>query len=188
MILETVNLGKNFGAIAAVARVNLRIGDGEVSSIIGPNGAGKSTLFNVITGLQKSDSGSVLFKGRDITRYPASRIAANGIVRGFQITNIFPRLTVFENVQIGAISRKRKGFNFWFPAGRAFKEEVLSALESVGLSDEVKSTAGALSYGTQKRLELAIALVTMPELLLLDEPTAGVSPAEAYRLMETINL
>jgi len=186
MILETVDLTKSFGAVKAVQNVCLQIEEGEVSSIIGPNGAGKTTLFSLITRQLKSDSGKVLFKGNDITNMSPSAIATCGIKKCFQITSIFPKMSVFENVQVAAISKQGKGFNFFSPAGRAMKEEVSSVLDSVGLSGEASKMAGNLSYGEQKRLEFAIALVTMPTLLLLDEPTAGVSPAEANNLMELV--
>ncbi|MBI5582370.1 MAG: ABC transporter ATP-binding protein [Deltaproteobacteria bacterium] len=186
-ILKTVKLTKNFGGLSAVQEVNFSIEEGDLQSIIGPNGAGKSTFFKLITGEIKPSSGQILFSDQDITALPQTKISHLGIAVAYQITNIFPMLSVFENVRVAAQSRKTT-FNLWSRA-LAHKEltgETEAILELIGLQEFQNETAANLSHGDRKRLEIGIALATKPKLLLLDEPTAGLSPPETRQTIELI--
>jgi len=185
-MLQVEAVDKSFEDFKAVNGANLTIGKGEVVAVIGPNGAGKTTLFNLITGQLKRDKGKIIFKGEDISELPPYLICKKGIARSFQIANIFPRLTVFGNVQVAVLSHQRRSSNLFRPAQNIAVEETRSILESVGLLDKEKNVAGSLSHGDQKILEMAIALGNEPELLILDEPTAGMSPEETLATMELI--
>jgi len=158
--------------------VDLVVQPGSLHAIIGPNGAGKSTFFNVLTGFFPADSGSVIFKDQDITRLPPHVISRRGIVRAFQRATIFQTFTVFENVQASILSRKGKTWNLFGLAAGMLREDTRRILETLGLADQADVRAGHLSHGDLKRLEIGIALGMEPELLLLDEPTAGMSPEE----------
>ena len=179
-------IAKSFGGLLAVNGVSFRLENGELSSIIGPNGAGKTTLFNLLTGDLKPDSGEILFKDKDITGLPPHRICRRGIGRSFQRTNIFPRLSVFDNVQVAVMSWERKCRNIFLRARNMNKKETGEILDSVGLGDKKGMTAGLLAHGDQRLLEIGIALGSNPELLLLDEPTAGMSPEESNKTVELI--
>src|SRR5215813_528367 len=157
-----------------------------MACVIGPNGAGKSTLFNLITGHLRPTVGRVYFEGRDITGRPPHTICQMGIGRSFQRTNIFPRLSVFDNVQVAVLAHRKKTFNFFTPSKRLMQDETYALLAQVGLAEEALSISGMLSYGFQKQLELGIALASEPELLLLDEPTAGMSPQETANTIALI--
>jgi len=185
-MLQVEAIDKSFGDFMAVCQANLSVGKGELVAVIGPNGAGKTTLFNLITGQLWPDRGKIIFRGEEITGLPAYEICKKGIARSFQIVNIFPRLTVFGNVQVAALSQQRRSNNIFSPAQSLAIEETKSILESVGLSDKATSVAGSLSHGDQKILEIAIALGNEPELLILDEPTAGMSPEETAAALELI--
>ena len=185
-MLQVDSVVKSFDDFKAVNGANLAVGKGEIVAVIGPNGAGKTTLFNLITGALKRDKGRIIFKGEDIGVLPPYEICKKGISRSYQIVNIFPRLTVFKNVQVAVLSHQRRSTNLFRPAQDIAVEETRSILESVGLSDKEKSIAGALSHGDQKILEIAIALGNEPELLILDEPTAGMSPEETQATMELV--
>lgn len=185
-MLQVDSVVKSFDDFKAVNGANLAVGKGEIVAVIGPNGAGKTTLFNLITGVLKRDKGRIIFKGEDIGVLPPYEICKKGISRSYQIVNIFPRLTVFKNVQVAVLSHQRRSTNLFRPAQDIAVEETRSILESVGLSDKEKSIAGALSHGDQKILEIAIALGNEPELLILDEPTAGMSPEETSATMELV--
>jgi branched-chain amino acid transport system ATP-binding protein len=169
---------KSFDGFIAVHEANLTVEKGEIVAVIGPNGAGKTTLFNLITGQLKSDKGRVFFKDENITDLPPHEICKKGIARSFQIVNIFHRLTVFENVQVAVLSHQEKTLNLFSPAKNLAVKETKKILESVGLADKANRVSGSLSHGDQKVLEMAIALGNQPELLILDEPTAGMSPEE----------
>jgi branched-chain amino acid transport system ATP-binding protein len=185
-MLQVQGVKKAFGGFAAVSEACLDVKKGEIVAVIGPNGAGKTTLFNLITGILKPDGGRILFKGEEITGLPAHRICKKGMTRSFQVVNIFSRLTVFENVQIAVLSRQGKTFNLFTPSkGLAFGE-TSDILAKVGLADKKDRVSGALSHGDQKVLEIAIALGGRPELLILDEPTAGMSPEETARCIDLI--
>lgn len=170
----------------AVNRVSFGIEENELSSIIGPNGAGKTTLFNLLTGHITADSGRVIFKGRDITKLPPHTISLAGVGRSFQRLNIFPRLSAFENVQVAVLSSQRKSGNLFSRADRMAQGETEEILESVKLTDRKGIQGGLLAHGDQKRLEIGIALACQPEILLLDEPTAGMSPKETIETAELI--
>lgn len=188
-MLEVHDVRKAFDGFQAVAGVSLRVASGEIAAIIGPNGAGKTTLFNVITGHLRPDGGSVTLKGRDITGFPPHDISRLGLGRSFQRTNIFPRLTVFENVQAAFLSHRGRGLDLFGRVERLYREETEAVLVSVGLLEKANEVSGFLSHGNQKQLELGIALASEPDLLLLDEPTAGMSAAETretIRLVERI--
>lgn len=185
-MLQVEGVTKSFDGFMAVNGANLTVEKGEIVAVIGPNGAGKTTLFNLITGAMKRDKGRIVFKGEDISEYPPYEICRKGISRSYQIVNIFPRLTVFENVQVAVLSYQRKSSNLFQPAQSLALKETRGILESVGLSGKEKSIAGSLSHGDQKILEIAIALGNEPELLILDEPTAGMSPEETSAAMELI--
>ena len=185
-MLQVEAVHKSFGDFMAVYGANLAVEKGEVVAVIGPNGAGKTTLFNLITGQLKPDKGKIVFKGEEISGLPAYQICKRGIGRSFQIVNIFHRLTVFENVQVAVLSQQRKSSNLFSPAQNLAVEETNHILESVGLSQKAGNIAGSLSHGDQKILEIAIALGNEPELLVLDEPTAGMSPEETAATMELI--
>ncbi len=186
IVLKTASLTKVFGGFAAVADVNLEVRQGELTFIIGPNGAGKTTLFHLISGRLKPTHGQIYYFGKDITGLDPAARASIGIARSFQITNIFPGLTVAENVWLGVNSRSPVP---WHPvagptAGQL--EEVATVCEALGLTKRLNTAAGVLSQGDQRLLEIAIALSTRPKLLLLDEPTQGVSPAEAEQIADLI--
>jgi branched-chain amino acid transport system ATP-binding protein len=185
-ILEIKGLRKSFGGLAAVAEVNLEVQDGHIDSIIGPNGAGKSTLFNLISGYYPCDGGQVFFKGKDITGLAPQKIVKMGMGRSFQVTNIFPKLTVFENIQATIIYRIGKGINLFSDVRKSVPEETEGILSMVGLIEQANDMAGILSAGDRKRLEMGIVLATGPDLLLLDEPTCGMSPAETSNTIELI--
>ena len=185
-MLQVEAVDKSFEDFMAVNEANLTVGKGEIVAVIGPNGAGKTTLFNLITGALKRDRGRIIFKGEDIGELPPYEICKKGISRSYQIVNIFPRLTVFGNVQVAVLSHQRRSTNLFRPAQSLAVKETRSILESMGLSGKEKSIAGSLSHGDQKILEIAIALGNEPELLILDEPTAGMSPEETSATMELI--
>jgi branched-chain amino acid transport system ATP-binding protein len=178
MLLRVEKVTKSFDGFVAVHDVDLTVEKGQMACIIGPNGAGKSTLFNLITGHLVPTHGRVFFHDRDITGLPPHKICQLGMGRSFQRTNIFPRLSVFENVQVAVLSHHKKTLNLFTPAKKLAQRETYALLEQVGLADEAQSISGTLAYGFQKQLELGIALASEPELLLLDEPTAGMSPQE----------
>jgi branched-chain amino acid transport system ATP-binding protein len=188
-MLQVEGVRKTFDGFTAVDGVRLSVKKGEIAAVIGPNGAGKSTLFNLITGHLKPDAGRVLFKQRDITSAAPHRICLMGMGRSFQRTNIFPKLTAFENVQAAFIAHRRRGTNFWSRSSHLYRDETTRLLASLGLLDKADATGSALSHGNQKQVELGIALACDPEILLLDEPTAGMSAVETretIRLLERI--
>jgi branched-chain amino acid transport system ATP-binding protein len=186
-MLQVETLRKAFGDFQAVNGAALRVNPGDLVAVIGPNGAGKTTLFNLITGHLKPDQGRILFKGEDIAGQPAHQICRKGVARSFQIANIFPRLTVFRNVQVSVLSQKNLSHTLFRPAHRLVVRETREILERVGLSDRQTALAGSLSHGDKRILEIAIALGNEPELLILDEPTAGMSPEETAATMGLVN-
>ena len=188
-MLEISGIAKSFGGFCAVSGVSLSVDTRQIAAVIGPNGAGKSTLFNLITGHLRPDSGTVRLDGRDITGAPPHRICRMGVGRSFQRTNIFPQLTVFENLQAAFLVHYGLGRNFWSRAETLYRDETSALLASIGLAEQHDIIAGTLSYGNQKQLELGLALANAPAVLLLDEPTAGMSATETretIRLLERI--
>jgi branched-chain amino acid transport system ATP-binding protein len=185
-VLEVTSLQKSFDGFKAVNNASLSVKEGEVVAVIGPNGAGKTTLFNLITGVLKPDGGKVLFKGEDITGLPSYKVCRRGMSRSFQVVNVFPRLTVFENVQVSVLAQQKKTWNLFAPSAKLAISETERILENVGLADIKDATSAALSHGERKVLEIAIALGGSPEFLILDEPTAGMSPEETTRCIDLI--
>jgi branched-chain amino acid transport system ATP-binding protein len=189
VILQTHNLRKEFGGLVAVDDVSIEIERGSMHSIIGPNGAGKTTFFNLLSGKYKPTRGSVIFNGQDITDYPFHRRAHLGIGRSFQITNIFPNLTVLENVRLSVQAISKVSFRFFRHAAhfKDFTQRAWDALEIVGLRDLALYPASVLPHGGKRKLELAILLAPDPEVLLLDEPTAGMASEQVPELIRTID-
>ena len=185
-MLKVDGLAKTFGGFKAVNGANLEVKKGEIVAVIGPNGAGKTTLFNLITGILKPDSGRVTFEGEDITGLPPYMVCRRGMTRSFQVVNVFPRRTVFENVQVSLISREKKTWKFFTSAHKLMREETEEILKNVGLLEKKNNVSGALSHGDRKVLEIAIALGGSPRFLILDEPTAGMSLEETLRCIDLI--
>jgi len=185
-ILEVKGLRKSFGGVAAVGGVSLEVEERRIYSVIGPNGAGKTTLFNLISGFYLCDEGGVFFKGKEITGLSPEKIVRLGIGRSFQVTNIFPRLTVFQNVQATILFTERRGLSLFSNAAGQAKKEAENTLSMVDLLDKADELAGVLSAGDRKRLELGIVLATRPDLILLDEPTCGMSPTETHGTIDLI--
>ena len=186
VILRVKELSKSFGGLLATNNVNFEIKAGEMSAIIGPNGAGKSTLFNLLTGFHAVDKGQVFYKEKNITNWPPYKIARLGIARAFQVSNIYPKLTTYENVRQSILTQQKKTLNFFTPARRLAQKETQDIIQITGLSENAQMVAGNLSQGDKKRLELAIALGSKPDLLFLDEPTAGMSGEETHETMELV--
>ena len=185
--LRTEDLTVRFGGLTALNQVNFAVGRDEIRAIIGPNGAGKSTFFNCLTGVIRPSSGHILFDGGEITGLPPDRISHKGIARSYQITNILPNATTLENVRIAAQSR-RHGWSL-LAHYRAYRDIIAKAeevLEAVGLLSKANELAANLSHGEQRNLEVGIALATEPQLLCLDEPTAGMSAAETQDTMALV--
>ncbi len=185
-MLEVSDISMSFGSFRALSNVSLSLAAGQKHAIIGPNGAGKTTFFNCITGHLRPSTGSVTFQGKQLVGLAPYSIVRLGLARSFQRINIYPRLTVFENVQAALISDRGLTFNLFRSSAGLFRDEVRAVLATVGLSEEEDQQAGLLSYGRQKQMELAIALASEPELLLLDEPTAGMSPQETLHTIALI--
>ncbi len=183
-ILSLRDVSKSFGGLQAVNRANLAVSRGELRALIGPNGAGKTTLLNLITGIYHPTQGQITFKDREITRLSPDRISHQGIARTMQITSLFGGLTVFENIWTTVQSRK-KFLNPFIRASRwkDVREKTEKYLELTGLQDKAQVISSELSYGDQRILEIGIALSTEPELLLLDEPTAGLNSQESMALV-----
>ncbi len=181
-------LSKSFGAFRAVERVTLELRPGQVHSLIGPNGAGKTTAFNCISGFLRPDAGSVMLNGADVTGWPPHRLVAGGMARTFQITKIFGELTVLENVALAARSRHGENLQMWRAAHEAgaARDEARDILGTLGLGERAESSAEHLAHGEKRVLEIAIALALQPAVLLLDEPTAGMSSGETERIAQLI--
>lgn len=193
MILQINKITKEFGGVKALDNIDLEVGQKEIVSIIGPNGAGKTTLFNVLSGIYKLDSGKIFFKDKPIHNLAPHRITALGIARTFQNIRLFPNMSALENVMVGLHPRtKSEVFSAIFRTSEFVKEEkyILEKakffLNFVGLIKSANMLAKNLSYGSQRRLEISRALATQPQLLILDEPSAGMNPKEAEELMKLI--
>ena len=188
VILEARGLRKQFGALVAVDGVDLQVRRNSLHAIIGPNGAGKTTLFNLLSGNLKPTSGQVIFKGRDITRQPVYRTIHLGIGRSFQITNIFPSLTVFENIRLASQALGQDNFKFWRSAAhfKRYEQRTWEVIEQVGLKERAHTAARTLPHGDQRKLELGVILAPDPEVLMLDEPTAGMASEQVPELIALI--
>lgn len=188
MILEVRQLVKHFGGLIAVNRVSLTLEKGQVKSVIGPNGAGKTTLFDLISGALIPDKGEIFFKDHKINGTPPHKLCRQGLARSFQITNIFQGLTVFENVHLASQGQMR-GLRLFGSISHLTQQanEARRILGLVGIWDQRDELAGNLSHGDQRHLEIGIALASRPSLLLLDEPTAGMTPKESQATIELIN-
>ena len=187
-ILETENLTKEFAGFVAVSGVTLRVARGTIHALIGPNGAGKTTCFNLLTKFMSPTRGRIVYKGRDITALPPAEVARLGLVRSFQISAVFPHLSVLENVRV-ALQRKRGGsFDFWRSKRvlDEFNERALALIDDVGLSSFAHWTAVELPYGRKRALEIATTLALDPEMLLLDEPMAGMGHEDIDRVSALI--
>jgi branched-chain amino acid transport system ATP-binding protein len=180
------DLHKSFGGVAAVCGVSFSLEAGEMLALIGPNGAGKSTCFNMLTGQLRPDRGRILLDEHDITGLAPRHIAQRGVGRTFQITATFTSMTVLENVQTALLAHRREIWRMWRPARRRHVGEAAVLLDQVGLGAYAQRAAAVLAYGDLKRLELAMALAGAPRLLLMDEPTAGMAPAERTALMRLV--
>jgi len=186
--LEIKNVSKRFGSLLAVDDVSLAVPKGELHAIIGPNGAGKTTFFNLISGFFPPTEGTIWFDGRNITRFPAHRRVELGMARTFQITEIFPELTVFENVRISVEIAGGYRLRPWITAGQKqeIKDRVAETLQQTGLEAKADRLVGELAHGDQRTAEIAMALALRPHLLLLDEPTAGMGDQETYQITQLI--
>lgn len=192
-ILTLEHISMSFGGLKALSRLSLEVDKGSISSLIGPNGAGKTTVFNIITGIYRQDRGRVIYRGKDISRLPGSRVTALGIARTFQNIRLFQSMTALENVMVGMHSKTRSGpLQALFKTPFQVREEKESArrafeiLEFLGLADLYDDPASSLPYGGQRRLEIARAMAADPGVLLLDEPAAGMNPLETRELMDLI--
>jgi branched-chain amino acid transport system ATP-binding protein len=188
IIFETIDLRREFGALVAVDNVSIKVRKNTLHAIIGPNGAGKTTFFNLLSGNIEPTSGKVLYKGRDITHQPVHRTIHFGIGRSFQISNIFPNLTVFENIRLAAQALGTDNFKFWQAASafKQYEQRTWEVLERVGLKERANAFARTLAHGDQRKLELGMILAPNPEVLLLDEPTAGMAAEQVPELIALI--
>jgi len=187
-ILETRDLTKEFKGFVAVDHVNLKVRRGAIHALIGPNGAGKTTVFNLLTKFLPPTSGQILYNGQDITQQAAAEVARSGMVRSFQISAVFPHLTVLENVRVGLQRRLGTSFHFWKPESTlyALNDEAMALLEAVDLTSFAQTKTVELPYGRKRALEIATTLALDPELMLLDEPTQGMGHEDVGRVVELI--
>ena len=188
IILEARGLTKEFKGFTAVDHVDLRVRKGSIHALIGPNGAGKTTMFNLLTKFLPVTSGQMIYKGVDITGLSASEVSRSGMVRSFQISAVFPHLTVLENVRIGLQRKLGTSFHFWKPESSLYvlNEEAMALLESVDLASFANTQTVELPYGRKRALEIATTLALDPELMLLDEPTQGMGHEDVGRVVELI--
>jgi branched-chain amino acid transport system ATP-binding protein len=187
-LLKIENLNKFFGRVKAAVNINLTFEEGVLTSIIGPNGAGKSTLINMLSGSLPADSGRIFFQGMDITSMPIHRRVRLGLCRSFQVVNVFPELTVFDNILLPTLAVRKRSRRLFNSLARetAVNREVNEILDLIGLAAEAGTTASALSHGDERVLEVGIAMASRPKLLFLDEPTAGMNPVERVQILENI--
>jgi branched-chain amino acid transport system ATP-binding protein len=187
-MLELAGVSKRFGGVVATDNVSLRVAAGEVHALIGPNGAGKTTLIAQISGSLATDAGEILFLGKPITKARQHERVKAGLARSYQITSIFRRFSVLDNLALAVQARSGSSFSFWRPVAReqALRDEARSIAAEVGLLEKAAALAGTLSHGEQRALEVGLALATRPKLLLLDEPMAGMGPEESARMIGLI--
>ena len=188
MILTTENLTKRFGGLIAVEDVNLSIEEGELRSVIGPNGAGKTTLFNLLTGLLEPSVGEIHFKGETITHEKPEARVKRGIARSFQITNIFPELSIRRNIRISLQNSAGYGRNFWSKVdeNEELEERVNEIIDYIGITARPETTASTMSHGEKRLLEIALVIAQDPSIILLDEPAAGMSAEETREVVDLI--
>ncbi len=185
-LLQVQGLSKYFGAVAAVDDLSFTVAEGEILAMIGPNGAGKSTCFNLLGGQLAADHGSVRLANHELLGLPAYRIWRLGVGRTFQITASFGSMSVLENIQLALLSHHRRLWQPWRRATGYYRPVASALLEQVGMAAQAERSCGILAYGDLKRVELAVALAHQPRLLLMDEPTAGMAPAERAELMRLV--
>ena len=187
-MLKVNSLVKSFGGLLATDNLSFEVEAGKLHAVIGPNGAGKTTLISQITGETKPDSGTVIFDGEDISDVPVHLRSARGLARSFQITNIFPDMTTWDNVALAVQAQAGHSFHFWKDARKdpLLREPALVYLEQVGLAKRAGIVAGQLSHGEHRQLEIAMALATRPKMLLLDEPMAGMGPEESKAMVDIL--
>jgi len=187
-MLRLEGVGKRFGGVVATDRVSLEIAAGEVHALIGPNGAGKTTLVGLISGALASDGGEIFFEEKNITGMQQHDRVRSGLARSYQITSIFRKLSVLDNLALAVQARSGSSFSFWRPLEKETRlfEEARGIAVQVGLPEKINSTAGTLAHGEQRALEVGLALATQPKLVLLDEPMAGMGPEESRRMIELI--
>ena len=181
-------LTKSFGGLVALDHTSLSVQAGEIHALIGPNGAGKTTLIHHISGAMHADAGRIVFDGHDVTQLPLHQRARQGLVRSYQITSVFPHLSVQDNLALAILATQRSGLGFWRRAStdRARFSQADAMAERIGLSDHRMRAAGALSHGAQRQLEVGLVLCTNPKLMLLDEPMAGMGPDESQRMVKLL--
>jgi branched-chain amino acid transport system ATP-binding protein len=187
-MLELRSLGKRFGGVVATDAVSLEVVQGEVHALIGPNGAGKTTLIGQVSGSLRPDAGSIWFLGKNISsQKPYERVRA-GLARSYQITSIFKRFSVIDNLALAVQARSGSSFSFWRPvaAETSLVEEARAVLDEIGLAGKEEAAAGTLAHGEQRALEVGLALATRPQLVLLDEPMAGMGPEESQHMIRLI--
>jgi branched-chain amino acid transport system ATP-binding protein len=187
-MLEIRKLSKHFGGVVAVDKVDLAVQAGEVHALIGPNGAGKTTLIAQVSGSLAADAGEIVFLGRDVTRQPQHARVRAGLARSYQITSIFRRFSVLDNLALAVQARSGSSLSFWRPvaAEKALYDEAASISKEIGLQDRLSSLAMTLAHGEQRALEVGLALATRPKLVLLDEPMAGMGPEESQRMIALV--
>ncbi len=185
-LLEVVGLTKAFGGFNAVDGVSFAVDEGSIHAVIGPNGAGKTTMFNLVTGHLRPTTGTVRLAGAEVTGKSPSAMSRLGLTRAFQVTNIFPNLSVAESVECAVSARQRRSASLLPWQRRAARADARELIDTVGLSEQQEATASTLSHGDQRTLEVTLALATRPRLLLLDEPTAGMSPVETRHMVELL--
>ncbi len=187
-LLYVESLTKNFGGLVALDHTSLSVQADEIHALIGPNGAGKTTLIHHISGAMHADTGRIVFDGHDVTQLPLHQRARQGLVRSYQITSVFPHLSVQDNLALAILATQRSGFGFWRNASRdrARFSQADAMAERIGLSDHRMQAAGTLSHGAQRQLEVGLVLCTNPKLMLLDEPMAGMGPDESQRMVELL--
>ena len=187
-LLYVDSLTKSFGGLVALDQISLSVQAGEIHALIGPNGAGKTTLIHHISGAMHADAGRIVFDDHDVTQLPLHQRARQGLVRSYQITSVFPHLSVQDNLALAILATQRSGFGFWRNASRdrARFSQADAMAERIGLSDHRMQAAGALSHGAQRQLEVGLVLCAKPKLMLLDEPMAGMGPDESQRMVELL--
>ncbi len=188
-LLRVEGLAKRFGGLVAVDAVGLEVRPGEIHAVIGPNGAGKTTLVHLLSGALAPDAGRILFAGADVTGRPFHERVALGLARSYQVTSLFRRFSVLDNVALAVQARSGSSLRFWAPIARerALFDEARAVLAEIGLAERTGTRAGHLSHGEQRSLEVGLALATQPKLLLLDEPMAGMGPEESERMIALID-